>query len=309
MDQVTEGDVCAAIARVLPGHRLVRWHLLGTGVSAQVVGVETQFSADVVHRHALRMEQDDGAAVDAIIDHGLLNYLYTQGLPVPRCSATTQVDDYHVTVMDWIAGEAGEKVADVAGAAIAAADVLFELHQTSLHDLSLHVSDPLPHYVFDYSMIPLERLNSSEFEKFAEFAQSYQPKEQCRALLHGDFWPGNLLYENEHLSGLVDWRDACIGDPLADLANARYEIAWLWGEVAMDAFTERYWMCADQDHRYVRAPDEAGYRAAIPAWDLHAVLKPLRRMHLWGLNEVELKDLRATVDGIVQRATIALAGL
>ena len=39
---------------------------------------------------------------------------------------------------------------------------------------------------------------------------------------------------------MIDWEDAAIGDPLADLANARLEILWAYGWDAMTTFTARY---------------------------------------------------------------------
>jgi aminoglycoside phosphotransferase (APT) family kinase protein len=39
-------------------------------------------------------------------------------------------------------------------------------------------------------------------------------------LLHGDFWPGNALWRDGALVAILDWEDAAIGDPLADVANA-----------------------------------------------------------------------------------------
>ena len=42
-------------------------------------------------------------------------------------------------------------------------------------------------------------------------------------LLHGDFWPGNLLWKDGRLVAVIDWEDAALGDPLADLANSRLE--------------------------------------------------------------------------------------
>ncbi len=39
--------------------------------------------------------------------------------------------------------------------------------------------------------------------------------------IHGDFLPGNILIQNDHLSAVIDWSDVGIGDPACDLI-----IAW-----------------------------------------------------------------------------------
>ena len=39
---------------------------------------------------------------------------------------------------------------------------------------------------------------------------------QDERLLHGDFWPGNLLWHEGELAGVIDWEDAATGNPLED---------------------------------------------------------------------------------------------
>ena len=60
------------------------------------------------------------------------------------------------------------------------------------------------------------------------------------ALLHGDFWLGNLLWQGETLAGIVDWEDAMLGDPLADLGKSRLEMLWALGPAAMAHYTAQY---------------------------------------------------------------------
>lgn len=59
-------------------------------------------------------------------------------------------------------------------------------------------------------------------------------------LLHGDFWPGNLICEGDRITGVIDWEDASTGDPLSDVANTRLEVLWAFGQDAMALFTEHY---------------------------------------------------------------------
>ena len=46
------------------------------------------------------------------------------------------------------------------------------------------------------------------------------PRPNPPALLHGDYWPGNILWKDGRLAAVIDWEDACLGDPLVDLAMA-----------------------------------------------------------------------------------------
>jgi aminoglycoside phosphotransferase (APT) family kinase protein len=59
--------------------------------------------------------------------------------------------------------------------------------------------------------------------------ESFWPLHQGNkeVLLHGDFWPGNVLWKEDRLVAVIDWEDAALGDPLADFANSRLEIQQL----------------------------------------------------------------------------------
>lgn len=83
-------------------------------------------------------------------------------------------------------------------------------------------------------------------------------------MLHGDYWPGNTLWRDGQLAAVIDWEDACLGDPLADLAISRLDIAWIFGLVAMKAFTLRY--------SAMRTID----LVQLPIWDLSAALRFIR---------------------------------
>lgn len=43
-------------------------------------------------------------------------------------------------------------------------------------------------------------------------------------LLHNDLWPGNILWHDATISGVIDWSEASVGDPMADLGNSRLEL-------------------------------------------------------------------------------------
>jgi aminoglycoside phosphotransferase (APT) family kinase protein len=84
------------------------------------------------------------------------------------------------------------------------------------------------------------------------------------ALLHGDFWPGNLLWRADQLVAVIDWEDAKIGDPLMDFAISRLDMAWIFGLDAMQAFTQHYQALMPLDY------------TNLPYWDLYAALRLIR---------------------------------
>ncbi len=84
------------------------------------------------------------------------------------------------------------------------------------------------------------------------------------ALLHGDFWPGNILWRDGTLVAVIDWEDATFGDPLADLAISRLDMLCIFGRDAMHAFTQQY--------RSLMTIDDSN----LPYWDLYAALRFVR---------------------------------
>lgn len=90
------------------------------------------------------------------------------------------------------------------------------------------------------------------------------PQHNPPALLHGDFWPGNLLWRAGQLVAVIDWEDACFGDPLIDLAITRLDILWIYGPDTLRAFMRRY--------QSIMAIDAT----SLPYWDLWAALRLIR---------------------------------
>ncbi|HEX6386312.1 MAG TPA: phosphotransferase, partial [Anaerolineae bacterium] len=82
--------------------------------------------------------------------------------------------------------------------------------------------------------------------------------------LHGDFWPGNTLWQDGRLVAVIDWEDAKLGDPLVDLAISRLDIVWIFGIKAMNSFTDYYQSMMAIDY------------SNLPYWDLCAALRLVR---------------------------------
>jgi aminoglycoside phosphotransferase (APT) family kinase protein len=112
-------------------------------------------------------------------------------------------------------------------------------------------------------------------------------------LLHGDFWPGNALWRDGRLVAIVDWEDAALGDPLADVANARLELLWARGADAMNTFTQRYATLTGVD------------LAHLPHWDLWADRRLTPRIPEWGLDAATQREMRAKRDAFVAQARAA----
>lgn len=50
---------------------------------------------------------------------------------------------------------------------------------------------------------------------------------EVRRLVHGDFGSNNVFSDNHHITGVIDWSEAMVGDPLYDAANIFFWRTWL----------------------------------------------------------------------------------
>jgi aminoglycoside phosphotransferase (APT) family kinase protein len=67
------------------------------------------------------------------------------------------------------------------------------------------------------------------------------PEPECPVVfLHRDFHPGNLLWHDGELVGLVDWASSCQGPRAVDVAHTRANLALVDGVGAADRFLKAY---------------------------------------------------------------------
>jgi aminoglycoside phosphotransferase (APT) family kinase protein len=58
-----------------------------------------------------------------------------------------------------------------------------------------------------------------------DWLTDHETEPERAAVVHGDFRPGNVLYEDDRITALLDWEMAHVGDPVEDLAWA-YRAFW-----------------------------------------------------------------------------------
>jgi aminoglycoside phosphotransferase (APT) family kinase protein len=285
----------ALARRIDPESTLLRtWELKG-GVSAQVTAFEIA-RADgrterlIVRRHgAADLSRNPQIAMD---EFRLLQVLESAGLPAPTpryLDAGGEIFSVPCLVVDYVEGEPAPQAAEEELVTQLAA-VLAEIHRIdrSSADVSF-----LP------EVVPLPPARASADEERArdvlEAALPLSPRNRP-VLLHGDFWPGNTLWSDGRLVAVIDWEDAAIGDPLADVANARLELLWALGIEAMEEFTRRY----ESNATAVDFSD-------LPYWDLWADLRLAGHMANWGLDDVTEQRMRAAHEAFVAQALARLS--
>ena len=114
-------------------------------------------------------------------------------------------------------------------------------------------------------------------------------------MLHGDYWPGNVLWQDGRLAAVIDWEDASLGDPLADLATARVELLCRYGDEAMERFSTSY-LASYRDTIEPLPLD------SLPLWELYVSAAALATMGQWGLEPSEEARRRARTERFFDRA-------
>lgn len=284
----------AVAQRIAPGGRLRRFWPLEGGVSATMHGLEISVSGGAIRRVVSRRH---GAAdwkplaedVTAT-EFALLETLHRLGFPVPEpCFLDTSGELFPTPcfVMELIEGSTTVKPAVVPEAMRQMALFLARLHALDLQSSQLpslpHLEDPLEGLK---NYLPSTEVGDRVRAALADGELS-SPVDQTTtglSLLHGDFWPGNVLWQHDRLAAVLDWEDATIGDPLSDLACCRVELLCKYDEAAMKAFTEHY--CA---HTEVELSE-------LALWEVYVSSAALATMGNWGLEpDAERKRRRKTL--------------
>ena len=89
------------------------------------------------------------------------------------------------------------------------------------------------------------------------------PRSYSECFVHRDYHPSNVLWQNDRVSGVVDWVNGCRGPAGIDVAWCRHNLAELHGLSVADEFLAAYVAEAGSEFQY------------DPYWDLMSVVELL----------------------------------
>ena len=95
------------------------------------------------------------------------------------------------------------------------------------------------------------------------FRARMQPPVDVPVLLHRDLHPLNVLWNGDEVTGLVDWVNACVGHPHAELGHCRWNLTIAANADTADAFLSRY-LATTTGPDYDRWWDLAPVMSALP---------------------------------------------
>ncbi len=293
---------------VNPDLVLVGAHALTGGVSAQVTRIDAVLPDATTDSLVLRQYGAANLRADPLSashEYQLLTLLHTAGIPVPHPRFADESCAFlpvPCLIVDFVDGAPITEPAQLVGPGAAFTGQLAAA-LASIHRAGIARSD-VPHLA-DIRGIATARIGTwpasldealDEAAIRAALTHTWPPPPvNQEVVLHGDFWPGNTLWRRDALVCVIDWEDAVVGDPLADVANARMELTMAFGAAAASDFTRQY-------SELMPSLD----LTVLPHWDLYAALRLTGRMTEWGLAPADLARLRA---GHREFTTAALAQL
>jgi aminoglycoside phosphotransferase (APT) family kinase protein len=291
--------------KIDPYSKLLRvWELEG-GVSARVTALEIEHPGGQAQKMIVRQYGDAELKSNPRVAAGefhLLQFLQAAGLAAPVSYYLDQSGEIFSTpyiVTEYIEGKTEFAPADLDDYTLQFTTYLSSVHHLDCSNLDLSLLPPVERkYTGILSNQPDnvdESLDEGHIRDVLEVAWPL-PRRNAPALLHGDFWPGNILWKDGQLLAVIDWEDAVWGDPLADLANSRLELLWAFGIDAMQSFTRQYRSMTTIDF------------ANLPYWDLCVALRRIPQFEQWGLDEATVQTMRERLRWFVARAFEQLSG-
>lgn len=149
-------------------------------------------------------------------------------------------------IATWVDGTPGDEldVAQRAGSAVALATFLRQIHRVAPEGAPRNpfrgVDLEERGFTFDARVREnADIIDVAEATRAFEYGVSASRWSDPARWLHGDLHPGNTLYRNAALVGVVDFGDLCAGDPACDLAGALMSLPYF----ALEEFFATYGTC------------------------------------------------------------------
>ena len=292
------------VHKLAPHSTLLRALALKGGVSAQVTALEIEQPDGRIQKLLVRQHGEVDRAYNPQIaadEYRLLRLARSAGLAAPTPYYLDQSGEIFSTpyiVLEYIEGQPEFAPAHMSAFLLQFATQLSRIHQIDGSTLDVSFLPKIENrYAQKLRERPAQVDESTDEGRVWVALEAVRPIPQRNpsVLLHGDFWPGNLLWRDGQLVGVIDWEDAAIGDPLADVANSQLEILWAFGIDAMQRFTEHYQALTALDY------------TNLPYWELCAALR-LAQFANWAADASAEQRMRAGHRWFISQALQNCAG-
>lgn len=250
------------------------WELRG-GLSAQMTALELRLSNGQTRKLIVRrprertVKRNPQAAAD---EFKILQIVQSIGISAQTpyyLDPSGEIFPEPYLVIEYMEGEPEYTPVDAIACARQIATQLALIHHvdSAQHDLSF-LPRQVDRFAGQFKGRPAKLDDSLDEGRIREALEAVWPLAEINqsVLVHGDFWPGNLLWKDGQLVAVIDWEDAEVGNPLVDFAITRLDMLWIFGPDTMHEFTHHY--------QSLNAIDFS----QLPYWDLYAALRPASRL-------------------------------
>ncbi len=268
---------------------------LAGGVSADATLIHIEGPTSSLRTLVLREHGDSHCGHEAVLEFQLLGRLHSLGVTVPKplgFGGGNGTNQHPYVLLEYIEGSTDMPLSVAEVRITAAAEKLISIHALkteSLPKLPLRF-DPLPELLdflpddaeWEELRSNLLRMNSTAFAGTG-------------VLLHGDYWPANIVWAGGKLVGVIDWEDAAIGDPLSDVASACLELRYIHGDWGAQCFLNAY-----STQRHV---DPFGFAL----WQAYVAAAGNHNMGGWGLEPSRVQAMRKVALQSIREASHVIA--
>jgi aminoglycoside phosphotransferase (APT) family kinase protein len=258
--------------------RALRWVEAAVGGGARVQRAEALAGGSSSAVHAVTVEGDNGRTYELVLrrfvradwlaeepdlaerEATALELVADRGLPTPTLVAVDAegaATEVPAVLMTRLPGRIEWDPPEVDGFLRRLAEPLPSIHATSFPRAT-----PLP----SYRPYPLKLRRPPVWASQPQvWSRAFEvldgpPRSDERLFIHRDYHPGNVLWHNGRVSGLIDWVNASIGSPWADVGHCRVNLASEVGQAGADRFLELYRALAGPADDY------------DPYWDISAAI-------------------------------------
>jgi Ser/Thr protein kinase RdoA (MazF antagonist) len=158
------------------------------------------------------------------------------GIPAPRLIAYADEGqtEHPAVLMTFLDGDILLRPPDQDAWLAALARMLAEVHQRDVPDLAwAYKSWTEP------SASAAAAASTAQWGR-AAYLVAEGPPDAPTVLIHRDYHPANVLWQDDGISGVVDWINACRGPAGVDVAHCRLNLALMYGPEAAERFLAAY---------------------------------------------------------------------
>jgi len=228
------------LAAHLPGPRLIHAQRLSGGVSAEVFRLEIETGGRSPESIVLRIHGDHHNGHPAALEFDILRAAAGLSLCAPRPLALDEsrlLLPHPFLLLAHIGGETAFRASPAVSRIVPMAEALARIYAAPVADFPAPPlrDDPLPEL---FRFLPQD----AEFDALRARLAGMTPASAAgpATLRHGDFRPGNLLWQDEQIAGIPDWEDAACGEPLSDVACTALELKYVAGREGAESFLRAY---------------------------------------------------------------------